>query len=819
MSSNTTGILNSTLHVNKRLMDIAMQNIANADNPIYSAKEADISSIVSGNSLGGVKIDMIRNKTDLLMQKNLLNANSIASSSKYVSDISKEVMNKLALPGENAGVYKRLSEFEDAILQTSLNPTDISLRNDLRDKANDVTSYISSTATFVQQKRFEADDMLHSSLKDVNIILSSLNELNAKRMLYKDGTIEHCQLSDQVDFEMGKLSKYFGIRSNLDSTGVLHVFLKNNGQEILGKQVYSFEYISQDSVENFIDDQPLNPLYLVAKSFNGAQENRAVIIDGYKSSDLSYNFGEGLIDGLLEVRDSLMPKVAQTLDQLALNVAEVFNQTHNNGNGLMPITSLTGTTEISASDALIGSGSFIINPMDSSGKPIVTGNSGKIPAMNLDLSQFTNNGLAGTFNVAGIVNEINNYFSAAATGTRLAINGFHTINMAVTNADSSTGNNMNLDFDLISYSTQPEISNMQFSIANVSAVDSNGANVSAQVINNTSGFNIENGAHQRTGVNGGPSITLGNTGNYPITISLDIVTTVNNINTTATVEYTINAPTTDELNSINGIVNKRFTPTTLESSDDPNTQLLTSGYSKPIVKASIVDEFGREVTGNDPKGFLKIENLIRGCGIAINECDSQVLSSTNAGINGGFSAAFSMNNMFVFQSGQTVISDPKNRKNIATFMQLNNAIKASPNAFAIGKMQEYRAGENSFDAPGIFYAAGAGDTSLVKGYQNIRNQNVIFRQTQDIGIKQTNIYEYAADIVNVNNIRTINLNIDSVRNEQLREMIHNDISSGRGVNIDDEAIKVMQYQKNYTIAAKFINTTNNLLQTLIDNLN
>jgi flagellar basal body rod protein FlgB len=57
MSSNTTGILNSTLHINKRLMDIAMQNIANSDNEVYSAKEVDISSVVSGNSLGGVKID------------------------------------------------------------------------------------------------------------------------------------------------------------------------------------------------------------------------------------------------------------------------------------------------------------------------------------------------------------------------------------------------------------------------------------------------------------------------------------------------------------------------------------------------------------------------------------------------------------------------------------------------------------------------------------------------------------------------------------------------------------------------------------------
>ena len=817
MPSNTIGILNSALQVSKKKMDIAMQNIANSDNPVYSAKEVDISSIVSADSPEGVKIDRIRNKTDLLMQRNLLSANATAASSKYVSDISKEIMNNLALPGGDLGLYSNLSKFEDAILNTALNPMDVSLRNDLREKASDLSNYISSTATFIQEKRFEADDQLYKSLREVNTILRTMHESNARRMLYKEGTMEYCQLSDQIDFEMDKLSKYFGIRSDMDKDGVLHVYIKNNGQEILGRQLYSFYYTPQNSVEDFIDNKPLNPLYLVSKSFNGSQENRAVIIDGYKSSELSYNFGEGLINGLLQVRDNLTTRVAQTLDQLTLNVAEVFNEVHNGGNGLTPVAALTGTTAVSGSDMLIGSGNIIINPMENNGKPMAGGNSGKIPAMNLNLSQFTNNGLAGTFNVSGIVNEINSYFSAA-TGNRLAINGFHTINMAVTSADPGTGNNMNLDFDLISYSTQSGVSNMQFAIGNVSAVDSNGNAVSATAIN-PGAFTINNGVHERTGVNGGPSISLGNTGNYPITISLDITTTVDGVDTTATVQYIVNAPTTAQLNSLNGIVNNRFTPTTLVSSTDPNTKILTTGYTKPIVQASIVDELGREVSGPNPKGFLKIENLIRGCGVAIDQSNSRVVSSTNSEVNGGFSYAFSMNDAFVFKKGNVVISDLKNTNNIATFFQLSDTIKASPNAFALGKMEQYRAGESTFDAPGIFYAAGSGDTSLVKGYQGIRNQNVIFGQTQDIDIKQTNIYDYASDIINVNNIRSVNLNVDAVRSEQIREMVANDVSGVRGVDIDDEAIKIVQYQKSYTIAAKFINTSNTLLQTLIDNIN
>lgn len=49
-------------------------------------------------------------------------------------------------------------------------------------------------------------------------------------------------------------------------------------------------------------------------------------------------------------------------------------------------------------------------------------------------------------------------------------------------------------------------------------------------------------------------------------------------------------------------------------------------------------------------------------------------------------------------------------------------------------------------------------------------------------------------------------------------MLAAEVAADRGVNIDDEAIKVIQYQKSYAIAAKFINTSNNLLQVLIDSI-
>lgn len=813
MSSDIIGILNSTLNVNKKLIDIAMQNIANADDPKYSTKVVSTSSIVSGQTLGGVKIDMITSSNiDPLLEKTFYSANAKAASAQYIGDISKEVLDKLGCPGSNQGLQKTLSDFENAIIETSFNPTDIALRNNLQNKTDDLTKYIRNTANFIQEKRLDADIKLCQSLKEANAILSKIQQLNRAKLLCHNGSIEYCTLDDEIKYAMVDLSKYFDF--SVKNSGAT---LANNGYDIVGKELYSFEYSPQNSIDDFINDKAFNKLSLVSRSLDGGQVNKTSIISDDKSSDLSYNVNEGLINGLLQVRDNYMPRLAETLDQLTLNIAQVFNTVHNSGCGSKSLKSLSGITEIAASDMITGSGHFIINPMDSYGRPMTRTGLGKIPAMNLDLNQFTNNGLAGSFNVAGIVNEINEYFTAASTGNRLDMNGFHTINMAVMSSDKDSGNNMKLDFDLISYSTDSNVSNMQFSISNVIALDSNGNNISAKAINPT-GFNIDNGVHSRTGINGGPYIALSNNNSYPITIALDITTTVNSIDTISRVEYTINAPTTDTLNSLNGIVNKRFTPTNLLSSSDDKTQLLSSNYGQSIVKASIVNEGGIPVTGNNATGFLKIENLVKDCGIGINESDSILRSWTNPAINGGFSSAFSMNNAFVFKDGQSIISDPKNRKNIAAFIQLSDSLKASPNGFALGQMQEYRAGENSFNAPGIFYALGAGDTSLVKKYQDIKNQNIRFSETQDIKMTQTNIYDYAKEIFDFNNQQTVMLIQKANSYNEMQDMTHHKIMSLKNVDIDTEAMQIMQYQKNYSISAKFINTYNILIQSLLDNI-
>ena len=130
---------------------------------------------------------------------------------------------------------------------------------------------------------------------------------------------------------------------------------------------------------------------------------------------------------------------------------------------------------------------------------------------------------------------------------------------------------------------------------------------------------------------------------------------------------------------------------------------------------------------------------------------------------------------------------------------LNNSIKNSANAFAVGKIEKYRGGLTNFNSPTIFFSAGVGDTSLVSEYQKLRTTNISFNKTFDIPAQSSTIYDYAVDIVSVNNIRAINNDVAAKRDTELKEMLATELISETSVNTDDIAIQTMQLQKNYLL--------------------
>ena len=70
--------------------------------------------------------------------------------------------------------------------------------------------------------------------------------------------------------------------------------------------MHCFEYKPAQNVNTFINDDNCPVSYFPLSM--GMNQTHTLFIDGYKSSNLSYNFSGGLMNGYLEVRDDIIPR-------------------------------------------------------------------------------------------------------------------------------------------------------------------------------------------------------------------------------------------------------------------------------------------------------------------------------------------------------------------------------------------------------------------------------------------------------------------------------------------------------------------------------
>jgi flagellar hook-associated protein FlgK len=810
MSSNTVNILNSSIQLNKKKMDLAMQNIANANNKNYSSKSLDTSALILGDKPSGVAITSIITNRNTFLEKQLFKSQSESVAASKISDYHQKFLDKLSKPGTGQGLSDKIVAFYNSIEALTTEGSNAIMRNDLINKAGNFATFVRELSKELQNDRVTFDQEIGRSLLEVNALLKEINHYNSKKLITADNSFDARQLEDNVSAALAKLSNYLDINYIQDSQGRIIVSLRRDGQEIVGRNIYSFSYEPAFSPDQFILNQDLKPILLEATSLDGIRKTSSIFINQGEAGHVSYNLPGGSIAAALEMRDNIIPAMIENLDQLALQFAKNFNALHNKGTGAVALNQYKGSHLVKASDKMIGEGDILINLMDLQGKPIeaTAGNpDSRIAPLSLNLSNFANDSVLGSFNVQGLIDAINNHFNKSETNKRLEMDGLKKLNLVV---KSGNANQLDFDFDLTAYSKNLT-SNDQITVnfSNFNLTDNSGAAIAFTSSGNNS-LNINNGTQNRSSQNSGLSFSINsiNTGDYPMTFSCDLSTNVNGIVSNATFSFTIEQPSLAELSKLNGISNKIFTPTNITSTD-PNIKLVNNNISYPngLVKASLVDANGQTVTDPTQEGYLVIEALDKRMTLAFDQKLSKITSLENKALKGPLGEAFGLNDLFLIGSQS---------KNFASFFELNPIIQNKPQAFAFGQLEEYRAGELNITAPALNFGMGSNNTSLASEYLALTKKLVIFDSTKNIDAKFTSLVGYANETISTYNLQSIEKKVTSDLLQDKFETFSNTIQDSLNVDSDNEALMILNYQKHFGLAAKFLNVHNNLLQTLID---
>ncbi len=331
MSSSDLSIGLTGLLTAQRALKTIGHNIANVNTPGYSRQslslEAGAPDTTAYGPIGsGVTIDeIVRIKDDLL--------DSQINSFKSMSG-SAEVQNNMLQNIES--IFNELSEFSlnsmlekffDSAQNLSLNPGDISARNQLlQDAQNLANQGFHSLNEQFRNLTIDASQRIEASVSELNSITGEIASLNKRINEIELGTVgENANdLLDKRDRLINELSELGDIRVINNS--------RNSSVDILLGGTLIVHAENHETISTSITGDG------IAK------------IQGLSSA----NINGGKLEGLLNMQDVTIPKYMQFIDTLAASFIKEVNNIHSEGVGLSGgITTLTSTNQVNDADDLL----------------------------------------------------------------------------------------------------------------------------------------------------------------------------------------------------------------------------------------------------------------------------------------------------------------------------------------------------------------------------------------------------------------------------------------------------------------------------------
>ncbi|MGE5670160.1 MAG: flagellar hook-associated protein FlgK [Fibrobacterota bacterium] len=309
----TRGLMASQL-----AMDVAGQNISNADVKGYSRKRLNLApdyrydSTYGQMGMGVEVINIERMRSGFIDNQIRLQNQEVG----YFDEINQSlsaIENVFTEPGDT-GIQTFIDQFFDSWQNLSNNPSDISARTMVKTNAeilNDVFHNLAGELTDLRQTR---NTEIETRVEKVNEIVKEVYNLNLEIGSVEIGNQNANDSRDRRDRILKDLSLLIDINTTENDLGQLTV--TTNGNILVS---------------------PVNYQTLVTTSASFQMPDGTSMTNvGIKFSDSrkTYMPQGGEIKGLIEVRDAIVPEYQKKLDDLALAIVHDVNSLHVTGYNL-----------------------------------------------------------------------------------------------------------------------------------------------------------------------------------------------------------------------------------------------------------------------------------------------------------------------------------------------------------------------------------------------------------------------------------------------------------------------------------------------------
>jgi|GEM_PF-1345283 len=409
--------ITNSLHETRRALDEgAAENLQRLGDPRARRIDASLtSSRIGSQGLLRTNVELVR-PSNPLQEKVYVNQ---VTALEY-RNVHTEFLEALQFvtTSANSSQESRLVRSVDDFFQQAKNlesTNSPAMRQAFIDKGESVARTLTDASAKINNLRLEADSRLQQDVSSVNNTIKSIVAVN-RSILSSQVPVK---LMDQRDSLIKDLAAAFDINVRYFTNGSVEISSASSGERLVDRGVSyaQFEYHSASRVESVLSGEYSN---IKIRQF----DDRGRIISNSDFMGETGNnvkrFSGGKWDGLVEIRDRIMPEVATAIEALATNFTKKINDLHNNGSPFPPKTWLKSALSVSGTQSMNWGEKFTIYAVNKEGDQLA-GGAGKINPVEIDMANARTAQASGNATVWDLVDEINERLDLAPSRERAAL--------------------------------------------------------------------------------------------------------------------------------------------------------------------------------------------------------------------------------------------------------------------------------------------------------------------------------------------------------------------------------------------------------------
>ncbi|MAQ77707.1 MAG: flagellar hook-associated protein FlgK [Rhodospirillaceae bacterium] len=282
-------------------LDVVSRNIANAETEGYTKKSHNQENLIIGGVGRGVQTTEVSRKVNDNLQREVRDQNANIEKLKILDEFLGRLELEFGKPGDKSSIADKVSGLKRAFQTLSATPESASSKIALVTAADTLARSFNSFNDLLQDLRAEADNRISGFIDAINSdleLIKGLNEQIGQRTAAEKSTAD---LEDKRDQLLLSVNKNVSIGS----------FKRSNNRLT----------ISTADGRLMLDDTQIPMAFSATSSFTAATTGNGVTLGG---ADISAGIKsrDGVLSGLLTLRDTVLPQFQTKLDDLALEIAK-----------------------------------------------------------------------------------------------------------------------------------------------------------------------------------------------------------------------------------------------------------------------------------------------------------------------------------------------------------------------------------------------------------------------------------------------------------------------------------------------------------------